>query len=196
MGLFDDAGIDTNDLGTDLKAGDHPATITDIVRSKESENTPGEFYHIWEYTTPDHDWPIRKFFRILPPGRTFADLDDTDDSFNVYTGRGNRVVRQTEKNFYLSKYRDIKRWIVQHGVDEEDVNSVDVSDFVNMSVTITTSTNKKGYAQVDAVTVPGASGATLPTVSSAPTVNPNVSVSAPASASVAPAGTNPFAINR
>lgn len=193
MGLFDDAGIDAEaDLDSVLKDGDHPAEITDIIKSKESQATPGTFYHTWEYTTPDHDWPIRKMFRILPPGRTFADLDDTDDSFNVYTTT-KRTVRQTERAFYRQKYQEIKRWIMQHGVDEDKVNSVDVNDFVHMNVIITTFTDKKGYAQISGVTVPGASGTTLPTVSNVQTATPTATESVTASASPVPAGTNPFA---
>jgi hypothetical protein len=195
MGLFDDAGIDsTEDLDSVLNDGPHKAKIVDIIRSQESKNTPGTFYHYWVYETPDHDWPIRKGFRIMEPGRKFSDLDDTDDSFNVYTTKQG-VKRQTERTFYRQKYQEIKRWIMQHGVDEENVNNVDNDDFINMEVIIDTFIDKKGYAQISGVTVPGASGATLPTVSSAPTVTQTATESAPASVSVAPAGTNPFARN-
>jgi hypothetical protein len=201
MGLFDDAGIDANDLDTGLKDGPHDAVLTEIVGRHPANNLDARgiqrYYSVFSWTTPDHDYPVKDFFEVLPEGRSFADLDDTDDSYNVYTnGRTQKQVRQTELAYFRGKYRTLKLYYISLGVPEDKVNSVEESDLLNMKAVIVTKKNRGGFAQIVTVTVPGSSGVTLPTqsaVQNQPTQT--VSASAPASATTAPAGTNvnPFA---
>lgn len=202
MGLFDDAGIDADELDSGLADGKHPAVLSAVERKDvpikrgEEETRP---QLVWVYMVDGYEFPLQKFFPILE-GKKLSDCDDTDDSFNTYsTARGE--VRQTERAYWKSQYRSLKMWVIGHGVAEEHVNSVNPADLVNTRVLLSTKRNAKGYANPVGVTAPGASGATLPTTP-APTANPatSASVTATASAPSAPTGTapitNPFAAKK
>lgn len=201
MGLFDDAGIDAEDLDTGLKDGPHDAILTEVdgyyVAQKVDDKIGREHvYVVFEYTTPDHGFPVKDFFEILPKGMKITDCDDTDDSYNKYTGRGGVEVRQTEKKYYLRKFRELKANLIALGVPETQVNNVDPKDLKGTAVVIVTKKKgKSGFAQIESVSVPGSSGTSLPKPTSFVSAQPTVA-SAPTVATAAPAaavGANPFA---
>jgi hypothetical protein len=192
MGLFEDAGIDASDLDLGLSDGQHPAVISKITERQPGKKDPSVFYQVWEYTTPDHDYPIMEFFQILPEGKRLADCDDTDDSFNVYENpRTGKTVKQTELNYFRGKYRQLKSRMVSVGVPEDKINAVSSRDLINTPVTITTK-RRGAYANIVDVVVPGAAGVSLPSRSAGAT-STDASASDTASATTAPAGSNPFA---
>jgi hypothetical protein len=198
MGLFDDAGIDEqelNDLDTGLKDGKHPAVLTDLpLHEKTKEDGTVTRYQVFEWTVENHDWPVKQFFEILPPGLTLATCDDTDDSFNVYNGRRGQV-RQTQKAYYRGKMAALKRQYESLGIPEERMNTVSKEDLKNLKAVIETTRNKQGYAQIDKVSVPGASGTSLPKPPVGPVMN-GATASVPdfvPTAGTGSVGVNPFA---
>ena len=166
MGLFDDAGIDADELATGvLDPGDHKAVLTAISLEtypkygRDDYDVPN---YVLEYSVENFDFALKEFFPVLPDGVTFANLDDEDDTFNVFTARG-RTVNQTERKWWSSNYASLKRRLVSLGVEESRVNSVALDDLVGTEVVLTTDLNKKGFARITKVSVPGASGVKLPT---------------------------------
>lgn len=172
MGLFDVAGINPDEIevSTSHKPGNHPFTVTgvDIKNSKA-----GDPYVIFSYDI-DEDWPLQDWFRILPEGKTIAQCDDTDDSFNTYSYRNNKGemvnVRQTEKTFFENAYKQLKRRLMDLGVPEDKVNSINPMDLKGVQGMVTTAIKPNSdFPSIKKVWIPAASGTALPSAGAMPT---------------------------
>lgn len=192
MGLFDDAGIDASELNVGKLVGDYKAVVTNVEQKKSKKDDP---YLVFSYTLPESDFPVQDWFILLPEGKTFADLDDTDGEAHAYDTAKGAHVKQTELAFYKRAYKNLKARLVDLGVPEDQVNSVNPEEVIGTEIILTLRENPKSdFPTISKVTIPGASGTSLPTI--APAATPTASAtSAPASASAAaaPSGVNPFA---
>lgn len=198
MGLFDDAGIDPDDLVTGLEDGPHPAVLSKVFQKDfkygnkiDPEATRPNL--VFEYEVEGAAFPVNKLFPIAPG--PISEMDDTDDTYNVYPVK-TRIIRQTEQAFWRGQYRNLKQWLIGHGVDPADVNRVDPQDLVGTKVVLSTKRSKTGFTNAVNVAVEGASGTSLPTRSASASAQTSASATAPASAVSAPTGTvkvNPFA---
>lgn len=200
MGLFDDAGIDDAELkvGAKIEPGDYPGEVSGMEVKLSKEKTAedgtksgGDRFVVLSYTLAEDvsEFPIQDWFRILDEGKTFDDLDDEDDSYNV-TPWGSK---QTEKAFFKNAYKQLKKRLMSLGVPEDKVNSVGPDDLIGAPVIVSLVENKKStFPKIKDVSAPGSSGTSLP---SAPGPSTTASASSPASASAAPttAPSNPFA---
>ncbi len=164
MGLFDDAGIDAEELAVSGKApiGTFDAEITN---SEQVLSKKGDPYIVFTYVIKEHEWPIQDWFRILPEGRKIPDLDNE----LVYQPARGRMPAQTEKEFFTNAYKQLKRRLMDFGVAPERVNSVDPSEFIGHHVQLTLGDNpNNNFPKITKVTTPGASGTTLPKAQPSP----------------------------
>lgn len=200
MGLFDDAGIDDAELKVSgkIEPGDYPGEVSnmEVTHSKEKVNeetgqkTGGDRYVVLSYALAEDvsEFPVQDWFRILPEGKTFDDLDDEDNSYNT-TPWG---AKQTEKAFYKNAYKQLKKRLMSIGVPENMVNKVGPDDLIGTKVIVSLVENKKStFPKIKDVTAPGSSGTSLPSAQGA---SATATASPLASASGAPTtASNPFA---
>lgn len=194
-GLFGDIiNPDELEVSKPHTPGNHPATISDLEAKTSAGGDP---FIVLHFSIEGEKYSIQEWFRVSnKPSDQWDDVNPLlakDGSPRYFQSGKNKGKPRTEKYELTQSYANLKRRLLSVGVPEDKVNAVGRDDLVGTQVILTTSLNPKGYAQIERVTVPGASGTSLPGKSAAAGSNPFATSSAAAPASAAPATGNPFA---
>jgi hypothetical protein len=170
MGLFGDLDVaSAPEIESGIKPGAYNAKVLSVVMQEGSKNNPDKNFLVFEYESPQ--WPFSlSEYKEIPKGSPGA----WDRTVSDAKGR-----TEFERNTSAMSY--IKARLLSLGVPESRVNTVDPSELVGLNVIVKVKQNGE-YSNITSVTVPQASGVTLPTgnTGAAPVA------SAPA------AGVNPF----
>lgn len=194
-GLFGDI-IDPTELEVSKPhvPGNHAAKISDLEAKTAASGDP---YLVLHFTIDGEKYSIQEWFRVSnKPSSEWDDVNPLltkEGSPRYFQSGKNKGQPRTEKYELTQSYANLKRRLLSIGVPEDKVNVVGRDDLVGTDVILTTSLNPRGYAQIERVTVPGASGTSLPgrSANAAPAANPfagSTSAAAPSEEKV-----NPFA---
>lgn len=163
-GLFGDI-IDPTELEVSKPhvPGNHAAKISDLEAKTAASGDP---YLVLHFTIDGEKYSIQEWFRVS--GKPSDEWDDVqavkskDGTPRLFKSGKNVGKPVTEKYELTQSYSNLKRRLLSVGVPEDKVNAVGRDELVGIDVILTTTLNGKGYAQIERVTVPGASGTSLP----------------------------------
>lgn len=162
-GLFGDI-IDPTELEVSKPhvPGNHAAKISDLEAKTAASGDP---YLVLHFTIDGEKYSIQEWFRVS--GKPSDEWDDVQpvngkDGPRFFKSGKNVGKPVTEKYELTQSYSNLKRRLLSVGVPEDKVNAVGRDELVGIDVILTTTLNGKGYAQIERVTVPGASGTSLP----------------------------------